>query len=60
MTTTTSPIDGSASVLTNLSAWASEPFKTTMNLKSWFLWTGVVIVMVVAWIFILREAESLA
>lgn len=54
------PIDGTTGVISSLQAWAKSPFSSTQDLSQWFLWTGLVIVMVIAWIMILREIETKA
>lgn len=53
------PIEGSATVISSLKGWASLPFKQPQNLTDWFLWTGLILVFIIAWIFILRELESI-
>lgn len=54
----TAPLDGTSATVTGLRAWAAQPFATTMDLQQWFLWTGLVIIMVIAWILILRDVEK--
>lgn len=55
----TAPIDGTAGVLASLKAWAGQPFSTTMDLQHWFLWTGLIIVMIVAWVMIIHEVQNI-
>lgn len=58
MSAATMPVDGTAGVLASLKTWATSPFSETMDLQHWFLWTGLVIVMVVAWTMILRDLDK--
>lgn len=56
----TAPLDGATAALQNLEAWAKQPFSTSMNLKGWFAWTGLVVIIVIAWIMILKEFDTIA
>lgn len=49
---------GISGTIDNLKAWAGQPFTETMSLKQWFLFTGLVLVMVIAWVMILRELKG--
>jgi hypothetical protein len=53
------PVDGVSGVVASLHTWARTPFSVQMDLMHWFLWTGLVLVMVIAWIMIIREADKL-
>lgn len=47
--------NGLSSALENVKGWASHPFTTQMNLTGWFLFTGLVLVLVILWNLILKE-----
>lgn len=49
---------GIASTIESLKAWASQPFDSQMSLSRWFLFTGLVLVLVIMWIMILRELKG--
>jgi hypothetical protein len=53
-----SATDGTATVISSLKSWASQPFSTQMNLGSWTAFTGLVIVLVVLWIMVLRDLKG--
>ena len=47
--------DGASHVIDGLKNWATTPFSTQMDLTRWFLFTGLIIVVVILWTLILRE-----
>lgn len=51
------PADATSSILVNLKNWAAQPFSSQMDLTGWFLWTGLVLVLIVAWTMIIHELE---
>jgi len=51
-------LDGLKSVFSNLAKWAASPFSTQMSLTYWFLFTGLIICLVIAWMMILRELKG--
>jgi hypothetical protein len=52
------PADGTASVVSSLSGWASQPFTAQMDLTHWALFTGLIIVLVIFWVMILHDLKE--
>lgn len=50
--------NGISGTIESLKNWASQPFDTQMSLGRWFLFTGLVMVLVIMWIMILRELKG--
>lgn len=51
------PLDALSGIVTDLSTWAGKPYNSGQGLGGWFLWVGVLVVMVVAWTMIIHEIE---
>lgn len=54
----TSSVDGTATVISSLRQWATQPFDMQMDLTHWALFTGLIIVLAVMWIMVLRELKG--
>lgn len=52
-------VTGSLSdLLASLKSWAAKPFSQDMGLFQWFLFTGLVLVMVILWNMVLRDLKG--
>ncbi|HNB00957.1 MAG TPA: hypothetical protein PLK61_04065 [Nitrosomonas sp.] len=52
------PIESLAALLASLKQWAARPFSQDMGIGHWFLFTGLVLVMVVLWNMVLRDLKG--
>jgi hypothetical protein len=44
--------------LERLTQWLKQPFSTDQNATSWFLFTGMIIVMLALWAVIIKDLRS--
>lgn len=49
---------GFATMISSLKSWAGQPFSSDMGLGRWALFTGLIIVLVVAWIMVLHDLKG--
>ena len=49
---------GLTSMLSNLYTWAKQPFNETMDLQSWALFVGLILVLAASWHLVLRDLKG--
>lgn len=49
--------DTTAGVVTNINNWLKQPFVSTMSVTGWAAFMGLLIVLAIAWGFVLRELK---
>lgn len=49
---------GISAAIDSLKQWAAMPFDYQMSVQRWFLFTGLVVVLVVMWTMILHELKG--
>lgn len=52
--------NGAAAVIQSVKGWASQPFRSDMNLGGWTLFAGMLIVLAVLWTMVLKDVEGVA
>lgn len=52
------PLHGFSSVISELKDWAKSPFNSDMGLFRWFLFTGLILVLVILWTMVLRDLKG--
>ena len=52
------PSDGASLVFNSLKNWLAQPYDTSMNTTHWFLFAGLVLVILGVWFMILREIKG--
>lgn len=50
--------NGAQNVSGKIGEWVKQPFNASMDLTHWFLFTGLLIVISIAWMMILHELRG--
>lgn len=51
-------MNGLSTTFGSLGDWLGQPFNPQMSAKDWFLFGGLIIVIVSAWLMILRDLKG--
>ena len=52
------PADGANAVFGSLKNWLAQPFDQSMDITHWFLFAGLVLVILGVWVMILRDIKG--
>ena len=52
------PADGASAVFTSLKSWLARPFSSDMDTTHWFLFAGLVLVLLGIWGMVLRDIKG--